>query len=242
MLITACCGDKKMSLKTALLGEMLWTLRLISSKAVVFRVCLEGFWEMQWLCHVCFMARLCIFLSLESKNVVHLRFSCILLPSSTWSYLIRVMGNFVPNSLVKFWQSICILFPHYQVVYVIFFNLYHLLVTYPWYVSVLMSGYCTEQVQMIHFACTNWGETHHWANFWATFIRNLWHVLKSPEQRVQSDNYDSHLQNKHLSKWLIIFCHGWFSSVILYWWKLPKSDLCFCCRWTVWFVCYQFVC
>lgn len=160
--------------------------------------------------------------ALKARMFDHVRFSLTLLPLALWRYLTKFIGNFIPNTTVKFCRSRCILIPYYHVVKVIFI-LDYLLLTYPWYGSVLMSG--SEQVQkMMHIAPGNEGATS-LSKFWVTFMRNLWHVLKSPGQRLSHNCLTAHLQNKHLSEWFLSLCHDWFPYIILCWWKLPNSEL-----------------
>lgn len=95
-------------------------------------------------------------------------------------------------------------------------------ITYWWPASDTDQCWCQGLNKNGRFCTWRWGR-HLPSNFWATFMRNLWHVLKSPGQSLTHNYPTAHLQNKHLSEWFITLCQSWGLYMILCWWKRPKS-------------------
>lgn len=72
------------------------------------------------------------------------------------------------------------------------------------------------------------------SNFWAVFMRNLRHMLKSPGWSLSHNYLTAHLLNKNLLEWFIILCHCWVLYIILCRCKCsksawPESIRCICC-------------
>lgn len=153
----------------------------------------------------CFTAGWFPLLSVEKREGLSMwGFLSLCFPHCLYLLWPSLQETLYPVAQWKFCMSRYILIPHYHMVNAVIFVLDYLLVTYPWYGSMLMSG--TEQEQTIlHLAMRETPDQ-------ATSKQSSWEtcdVLKSPGQSLSHNYLTAHLENKRLSEWFITLCHSW---------------------------------